>query len=92
MRTIHDVAYVNDSKATNADATARALAVFRQYWIIGGQPKEGGLNGLDPYMDRITHAYLIGEAAPQFCRMVGRTEILGVYPVWNVGCGGGCST
>ncbi len=65
--TINDVQYINDSKATNADATARALVCFRHiHWILGGQPKEGGLNGLDEYMNRIEHAYLIGEAAPQF--------------------------
>lgn len=65
--TVNGIQYINDSKATNADATARALACFRQiHWILGGQPKEGGLNGLDEYMSRIEHAYLIGEAAPQF--------------------------
>jgi len=65
--TIGNVQYINDSKATNADATSRALAAFRDiYWILGGQPKEGGLNGLDEYMNRIQRAYLIGEAAPQF--------------------------
>ncbi len=67
VRTINGVAYINDSKATNADATARALACTRNiYWIVGGRPKEGGLNGLEPYMDRIRHAYLIGEAAEDF--------------------------
>ncbi|OFW87383.1 MAG: hypothetical protein A3B66_03785 [Alphaproteobacteria bacterium RIFCSPHIGHO2_02_FULL_46_13] len=65
--TINSVQYINDSKATNADATARALACFNEiHWILGGQPKEGGLNGLDEYMKRVQHAYLIGEAAPQF--------------------------
>lgn len=65
--TIHGIPYINDSKATNADATARALACFHHiHWILGGQPKEGGLDGLDEYMGRIDHAYLIGEAAQQF--------------------------
>lgn len=76
VRTINGVAYVNDSKATNADATARALAVFRRiYWILGGQPKEGGLNGLDEYMDRVAHAYLIGEAAPQFAAWLAERNV-----------------
>ncbi|MCB1556648.1 MAG: UDP-N-acetylmuramoyl-L-alanine--D-glutamate ligase, partial [Alphaproteobacteria bacterium] len=57
----------NDSKATNADAAGRALASMRHiYWIVGGRAKEGGLDALAPYMDRIRHAYLIGEAAEDF--------------------------
>ncbi len=64
---INGVSYINDSKATNADAAGKALACFENiYWILGGQPKEGGLNGLETYMNRINHAYVIGEAAPQF--------------------------
>lgn len=67
VRVINGVAYVNDSKATNADATARALACYRNIlWIAGGKAKDGGLDGLDPYMERIKHAFLIGEAAGDF--------------------------
>ena len=76
VRTIHDIAYINDSKATNADATARALACFRRiYWILGGQPKEGGLNGLEDYMSRIERAYLIGDAAPQFAEWLSKNNV-----------------
>lgn len=61
------VVYVNDSKATNADATARALSSYRDiYWILGGQAKEGGVAPLAPYFDRIKHAFLIGEATDLF--------------------------
>ncbi|MGE5546136.1 MAG: UDP-N-acetylmuramoyl-L-alanine--D-glutamate ligase [Solirubrobacterales bacterium] len=61
------IAYVNDSKATNADATEKALVCYdRIYWIIGGQPKEGGIISLEPHFGRIAHAFLIGEAAEQF--------------------------
>lgn len=67
VRVINGVAYINDSKATNADATARALACYKIiYWIIGGKAKEGGLKGLEPYMDRIKEAFLIGDAAAEF--------------------------
>lgn len=67
VRVINGVAYINDSKATNADATARALSCFRNiYWIAGGRPKDGGLSGLETFMDRIRHAFLIGEAAEDF--------------------------
>ncbi|PJB71563.1 MAG: UDP-N-acetylmuramoyl-L-alanine--D-glutamate ligase [Alphaproteobacteria bacterium CG_4_9_14_3_um_filter_47_13] len=66
-RTINGVAYVNDSKATNAAATARALASYQNiYWIAGGRPKEGGLEGLEPYTEHIHHAFLIGEAMDDF--------------------------
>jgi len=61
--------FINDSKATNADATARALAVYSDiFWIAGGKPKEGGIENLARYFPRIRKAYLIGEAAPQFAR------------------------
>jgi len=64
---IGKVVYVNDSKATNADATARALSSYRDiYWILGGQAKEGGVAPLAPYFDRVRHAFLIGEATDLF--------------------------
>lgn len=76
VATINGVQYVNDSKATNADATARALACFNEiHWILGGQPKEGGLNGLEEYMKRVQHAYLIGEAAPQFAEWLSAKNV-----------------
>ena len=73
IATIAGVRYVNDSKATNADAAAKALVCYDDiYWIIGGQAKEGGLAGLEPFFPRIRHAYLIGEAAPLFARQLGK--------------------
>lgn len=67
-----DVVFVNDSKATNADAAAKALAVMsRIYWIAGGRPKEGGIVSLAPYFPRIVKAYLIGEAAKEFAATLG---------------------
>jgi UDP-N-acetylmuramoylalanine--D-glutamate ligase len=65
--TIEGVRFINDSKATNADATAQALAVYRKiFWIAGGKAKDGGIESLAPYFPRIAKAYLIGEAAPLF--------------------------
>ena len=64
---VDGVGFVNDSKATNGEAAARALACYDDiYWIIGGRPKEGGLKACAPYYERIRKAYLIGEAAMQF--------------------------
>lgn len=64
---VNGVRFINDSKATNADAAAQALAVFpRVYWIAGGQSKEGGIDSLQRLLPRIAKAYLIGEAGPDF--------------------------
>jgi UDP-N-acetylmuramoylalanine--D-glutamate ligase len=61
------VLFVNDSKATNADSAARALACFSDiFWIAGGKPKTGGIGSLAGYFPRIRKAYLIGEAAAGF--------------------------
>jgi UDP-N-acetylmuramoylalanine--D-glutamate ligase len=63
--TIAGVTFVNDSKATNADSAARALACYdRLIWIAGGTAKEGGIASLAPLFPRIAHAFLIGRDAP----------------------------
>ena len=72
VATIDGVRFVNDSKATNADAAARALATFENiHWIAGGIAKAGGIAALEPYFGRIAHAYLIGDAAAQFAATLG---------------------
>lgn len=66
------VLFVNDSKATNADAAGKALASFDDiYWIVGGKAKDGGLNGLEPFFTKVTRAYLIGDAADDFAAQLG---------------------
>jgi len=61
------VLFVNDSKATNADSAAQALACFTDiFWIAGGKPKSGGLASLTGFFPRMRKAYLIGEAAAAF--------------------------
>ncbi len=65
------VLFINDSKATNADATEKALVCYDDiFWILGGQAKEGGITALAPYFPRIRHAFLIGEAAPAFASVL----------------------
>jgi UDP-N-acetylmuramoylalanine--D-glutamate ligase len=67
IATIDGIAYVNDSKATNADAVGKALVCYdRIYWILGGQAKEGGITSLVPLFPRIAKAFLIGEASAAF--------------------------
>jgi UDP-N-acetylmuramoylalanine--D-glutamate ligase len=59
--------FINDSKATNADSTEKALASFDHIlWILGGKAKEGGITSLRPYFDKIRRAYLIGAATEEF--------------------------
>jgi UDP-N-acetylmuramoylalanine--D-glutamate ligase len=65
VATIEGVDWINDSKATNADSTAWALACSQRIvWIAGGTAKEGGIATLAPYFPRILHALLIGRDAP----------------------------
>ncbi len=73
---IDGISYINDSKATNADAAARALACYEDiYWIAGGRAKESDLSVLDPYLSRVRHAFLIGEAADRIAaELRGRVD------------------
>jgi UDP-N-acetylmuramoylalanine--D-glutamate ligase len=61
------VLFVNDSKATNADAAEKALLSFNDiFWILGGKPKDGGIEPLRNLFPRIARAYLIGAASEEF--------------------------
>jgi UDP-N-acetylmuramoylalanine--D-glutamate ligase len=70
------VLFVNDSKATNADSAAQALACFTDiFWIAGGRPKTGGIASLSGFFPRIRKAYLIGAAASEFAATLdGKVE------------------
>jgi len=78
---IGPIAFINDSKATNADAAAKALASFDTiYWIAGGIAKAGGITSLGEYFPRIVKAYLIGQAADEFAGTLAgkaQTEMCG---------------
>ena len=64
---VDGVSFINDSKATNADAARQAMSAYpRFYWIAGGVPKAGGVDGLADLFPRVAKAYLIGEAAEAF--------------------------
>jgi UDP-N-acetylmuramoylalanine--D-glutamate ligase len=69
---IDGIACINDSKATNADSTEKALAAFENvYWIAGGKAKDGGISSLKALFPRIRRASLIGEAAQDFAATLG---------------------
>lgn len=65
VTTINDIAWINDSKATNAEATSHALLAYKRIiWIAGGTAKQGGIESLIPYFSHIGFALLIGHDAP----------------------------
>ena len=70
------VAWINDSKATNADAAARAIGCYdRIIWIAGGMAKAGGIEPLRPLLPRVAHALLIGRDAPILARTLDAAGI-----------------
>ena len=76
VETCNGVAFIDDSKATNADASSRALGCYKHLvWIAGGIAKEGGIESLAPYFDRIVHAYLIGRDAAELAATLARHNV-----------------
>ena len=71
------VRFINDSKATNADAARQAMSTFPKFhWIAGGKAKAGGIESLVDLFPRVAGAYLIGEAADDFAMtLAGRTVV-----------------
>jgi UDP-N-acetylmuramoylalanine--D-glutamate ligase len=70
------VRFVNDSKATNADAAKQALNSYDEiFWIAGGVAKEGGIEPLQPLFDNVEKAYLIGESSKAFARTLSKSKV-----------------
>ncbi|MCV6599351.1 MAG: UDP-N-acetylmuramoyl-L-alanine--D-glutamate ligase [Alphaproteobacteria bacterium] len=62
VRVIENIRFINDSKATNCDASSTALSTYDNIlWIVGGQSKEGGFSSLSKFLPKINTAYVIGE-------------------------------
>jgi UDP-N-acetylmuramoylalanine--D-glutamate ligase len=73
IATIGGVSFVDDSKATNADAAARAMGCYEHFiWIAGGVAKAGGAESLAPLFSRVTKAFLIGQDAENFAETLRR--------------------
>ena len=73
---IDGITFVNDSKATNADAAACALGCYpRLVWIAGGLVKEGGIASLAPFFPRIARAFLIGRDAPALAATLAAADV-----------------
>ena len=78
--TVNGAAYINDSKATNPEATAPALAAFDDvHWIVGGQAKTDNLDACAPYFDHVRMVYTIGEAGPAFFALLHDKLVTGAY-------------
>ena len=74
VATLGRVRFINDSKATNADAARQALSSYgRSFWIAGGRAKAGGIDDLEDLFPRVVEAFLIGEAAGSFAARLGDT-------------------
>ncbi len=68
------IQFINDSKATNAEAAAKALASFTHiHWCAGGLAKADGLSACLPHLRHVQHGYFYGECAPQFEQAVAGT-------------------
>ena len=76
VKSINRVRYINDSKATNADSVEQALKRFSNIiWILGGRPKEDGIESLRPYFSKIKFAFLIGEAAEKWHEFLNKNNV-----------------
>jgi UDP-N-acetylmuramoylalanine--D-glutamate ligase len=65
------VLFVNDSKATNPDSTAPALAAYPHiHWIVGGRAKTEDLGPCEAQLSHVRAAYTIGESGPMFFRLL----------------------
>jgi UDP-N-acetylmuramoylalanine--D-glutamate ligase len=61
------VRFINDSKATNAEAARQAMSAYpRFHWIAGGRAKAGGIDSLADLYGAVAKAYLVGEASAEF--------------------------
>ena len=71
------VQFINDSKATNGIAAAKALTAFHDiYWVAGGLAKQDGLSPTMPHLGAVKKAYLMGTDARAFA-----ASLSGICPV-----------
>jgi len=79
VATINGVEYYNDSKATNVDAAAKAIAAFPEciHLILGGKDKNSNYADLDDLLrKRVKAVYTIGSAAEKI-----ESQIRGIVPI-----------
>jgi UDP-N-acetylmuramoylalanine--D-glutamate ligase len=80
VATIGPISFVNDSKATNGTAAAKAVAAFSHiYWVAGGLAKEDGVDAVMPHIRNVEKAYLIGNSAAAFAETLHGHCPAGIY-------------
>jgi UDP-N-acetylmuramoylalanine--D-glutamate ligase len=68
--------FINDSKGTNFESTKQALNSFKNiYWIAGGKPKAGGIQGIENFVEKIKLVFLIGESQKLFAEKLEKHDI-----------------
>ena len=71
LHTSKRIKIINDSKSTNGESTAAALQSFENiYWIVGGQPKSGGIGESKNFLDKVVEVFLIGKSTNFFCEEI----------------------
>lgn len=73
---VEGIAFINDSKATNAESAEKALKSYNNiFWILGGVAKEGGISSLIPYFSKLEKVYLIGKASDEFGEILQKNNV-----------------
>ncbi len=68
---IKNVFFINDSKATNAESSEKAILSYQNiYWIVGGKSKSEGIKSLNKYFAKIKKAFLIGDSSEDFANIL----------------------
>lgn len=82
---IHNVLFINDSKATNSESTEKAILSYKNiYWIVGGKSKKGGIESLIKHFTKIRKAFLIGESTEVFANiMENKIDYMKCYNLEN---------
>lgn len=78
VRTVKNIDFINDSKATNANSTQKALQVFKNrkiFLIAGGQRKTDGFLSIKEYLSPIECVYLVGNASDSFSKELVKLKI-----------------
>ncbi|RDD34399.1 UDP-N-acetylmuramoylalanine--D-glutamate ligase [Wolbachia endosymbiont of Cylisticus convexus] len=82
---IKNVLFINDSKATNAESSEKAILSYKNiYWIVGGKSKKGGIESLSKHFTKIRKAFLIGESTEVFANiMENKIDYMKCYNLEN---------
>ena len=76
MWALQKVQFINDSKATNAEATEKALKAYENiYWLVGGVAKSGGISSLISCLDGVNHVFIYGQDKKIFSDLIEKTNI-----------------